>query len=163
MNKMLMIVAVLANFVISAAALADDPVTIVRAARAESNAAMAAHDAARLRKTMHDDYNMIRGSSGNPWGGADAAARGFTANAFNDPTFVTYKRSPDRITVASSGKRVAEFGTWVGTWRMHDGIARLSGIYLAMWTPKDGQWRLKSEAFVTLSCDGNDADCKAVE
>jgi ketosteroid isomerase-like protein len=162
MNKAVMVAGVLTNFV-TFAALADDPIKSVRAARAESNAAMAAHDAARLRQSMQDDYYMIRGNSGNLWGGADAATRGFAEDAFNDPNFVTYKRSPDRITPASSGKRVAESGKWVGTWHMPDGIARLSGIYLAMWTPKDGQWRLKAEAFVTLSCEGSEADCKTLD
>lgn len=162
MNKAVMVAGVLTNFV-TFAALADDPITSVRAARAESNAAMAAHDAARLRQSMQDDYSMIRGNSGNLWGGADTATRGFAEDAFKDPKFVTYKRSPDRITLAGSGKRVAESGKWVGTWRMPDGIARLSGIYLAMWTPKDGQWRLKSEAFVTLSCEGSEADCKTLD
>jgi ketosteroid isomerase-like protein len=163
MNKSNMLAGVLTNFFFLTSAFAADPIASVRAARADSNAAMAAHDAVRLRQTMHDDYNMFRGNSGNLWGGADAAARGFTDNAFNDPTFVTYQRSPDRITLASSGKRVAESGKWVGSWHMSNGIARLSGIYLAMWTPKDGQWRLKSEAFVTLSCEGSDADCKTLD
>jgi ketosteroid isomerase-like protein len=160
MNK-IVIVALMVLF--SAGTFAAVPVASVRTARADSNAALAAHDAARLRQTMHDDYNMFRGNSGNLWGGAATATQGFIDNAFNDPTFVTYQRSPDRITLSSSGKRVAESGKWVGTWHMADGLARLSGIYLAMWTPYDGRWLLKSEAFVTLSCHGSAADCRTLE
>jgi len=93
MNK---IVIVALSVLFSAGTFAADPVASVRAARADSNAALAAHDAARLRQTMHDDYNMFRGNSGNLWGGAAAATQGFIDNAFNDPTFVTYQRSPDR-------------------------------------------------------------------
>jgi hypothetical protein len=141
---------------------ADEPVAAVRAGRAESNAAIAAHDAARLRPLFHDDYHGIRGSTGNVTNSAEEAVRLFAQDVFPDPTFITYQRTPDNITLSGSGKRVAESGTWTGTWRKPDGIAKLSGIYLAMWTPKDGVWRLKSESFVTLSCVGSDA-CKTLD
>jgi hypothetical protein len=39
------------------------------------------------------------------------------------------------------------------------GSPRKTGIYLAMWIPSGGTWRLKSESFVTLSCTGS-ADYK---
>ena len=44
----------------SQASTTDTPVSLVRAQRAESNAAIAAHDAVRLRKLFDDDYHAIR-------------------------------------------------------------------------------------------------------
>jgi hypothetical protein len=92
--------------------------------RAESNAAIKAHDAVRLRKLFDDDYHGIQGA-------------------------------PTSIVNARSGKRVAEAGHWEGIGRKPDGIMRKTGVYLAMWIPSGGTWRLKSEAFVTLECTGS--------
>jgi hypothetical protein len=63
-----------------------------------------------------------------------------------------YRRTPESIVAAQSGKRIAETGHWVGIWRKSDGTMHKTGIYLAMWIPSGGTWRLKSESFVTLSC-----------
>ena len=45
----------------SHAATGDTPTSIVRAQRAEYNAAIAAHDAVRLRTFFVDDYHLILG------------------------------------------------------------------------------------------------------
>jgi hypothetical protein len=110
-----------------------------------SNSAIKAHDAARLLDT-----------------GGEATARSYADEEFQDPTFVTYRRTPTSVVIASSGKRVAESGHWEGIWRKSDRIMRKTGVYLAMWIPSASTWRLKSEAFVTLTCTGT-TDCdKAV-
>jgi len=138
------------------------PASIVRAQRAEYNAAIAAHDAARLRTFLVDDYHLILGSSGNVDNGADAATRGYADEEFKDPTFVTYRRTPTSIVPAASGKRIAETGRFEGIWKKPDGTMRKTGIYLAMWVPSAGTWRTKSEAFVTLACTGSKA-CDQVD
>ena len=130
-------------------------VSTVKVQRAESNAAIAAHDAARLRKLFDDDYHGIQGTSGDIDSGGEATARSYADNEFKDPTFVTYRRTPTSVADAQSGKRVAEAGTWEGIWRTPDGTMRKTGVYLAMWIPSGGTWRLKSEAFVTLACTGS--------
>jgi hypothetical protein len=135
----------------------DTPTSIVRAQRAEYNAAIAAHDAVRLRRFFVYDYHLILGSSGDVDSGADIATRGYADEEFKDPTFVTYRRTPTTIDIAASGKRIAETGRIEGIWRKPDGTMRKTGIYLAMWIPSAGTWRLKSEAFVTLACAGSDA------
>jgi hypothetical protein len=129
--------------------------SIVRAQRAESNAAIAAHDAARLRRLFDDDYHGISGTSGSLDSGGDATSRSYADEEFKDPTFVTYRRTPTSVVSATSGKRIAETGRWEGVWRKSDGTMRKSGVYLAMWIPSGGTWRLKSEAFVTLACVGS--------
>jgi hypothetical protein len=139
------------------AATADIPASLVRAQRAESNAAITAHDAARLRNVLADGYHGISGTSGDLDSGGDATARSYADVEFKDPTFVTYVRTPTSIVSATSGRRIAETGNWEGTWRKPDGIMRKSGVYLAMWIPSGGIWQLKSEAFVTLMCTGSAA------
>jgi ketosteroid isomerase-like protein len=135
----------------------DDSISAVRAQRAESNAAIAAHDAVRLRKLFDDDYHAILSSMGNIDSGGDAAIRGYADEEFKDQTFVTYRRTPTSIVIAASGKRIAETGRFEGVWRKRDGTMQRTGVYLAMWIPSAGSWRLKSEAFVTLGCTGSAA------
>jgi len=145
----------------SYASTVDGPTSVVRVQRAESNAAIKAHDAVRLRKLFDDDYHGIQGTSGALDSGGDTTARSYADEEFKDPTFVTYRRTPTSIVTARSRKRVAESGHWEGIWRKSDGIMRKTGVYLAMWIPSRGTWRLKSEAFVTLACTGSTACDKA--
>jgi ketosteroid isomerase-like protein len=124
----------------------------IRALRTQSNAAIAAHDFEGMRRFFVDDYTILPGSNG---GSFDIEAfRRRISPTFADPTFVTYVRTPTRITVGGSGKRAAEVGRWVGIWRTPQGEMRLSGIYQAMWVPTAAGWRLKNESFVSLRCVG---------
>jgi Domain of unknown function (DUF4440) len=155
----LIFLAIVGAACVSPASSAEDPTTAVRALRSESNAAIAAHDVARLRGVLDDDYHGIQGTTGELDSGGEATARSYGDEEFKDPTFVTYRRTPGSIVMAQSGKRIAETGRWVGIWRKPDGTMRKTGIYLAMWIPSGATWRVKSESFVTLSCIGS-ADCK---
>jgi Domain of unknown function (DUF4440) len=145
----------------SHASTVDSPTSAVRVQRAESNAAIKAHDAVRLRKVFDDDYHGIQGTSGALDSGGEVTARSYADEEFKDPTFVTYRRTPTSVVNAQSGKRVAETGHWEGIWRKSDGTMRKTGVYLAMWIPSGGTWRLKSEAFVTLACTGSTSCDKA--
>jgi len=138
---------------------AEDPIAAVRALRAESNAAIAAHDSARLGKIFDDDYSGIEGTSGALDSGGQATAESYGDTEFKDPTFVQYRRDPSLIQSADSGKRIAESGRWEGIWHKPDGVMRKTGVYLARWVPLGATWRLKSELFVTLSCTGS-VSCK---
>jgi Domain of unknown function (DUF4440) len=156
--QMKVLVLLLGCAVGSYASTPDSPTSVVRAQRAESNAAIKARDPARLRKLFDDDYHGISGTSGALDSGGDATARSYADEEFKDPSFVTYRRTPTSVLVASSGKRVAESGHWEGVWQKADGTMRKTGVYLAMWIPASGTWHLKSEAFVTLACTGS-ANC----
>lgn len=125
----------------------------IRAMRAQSNAAIAAHDYRRMEPLLAPDFTVLPGSLGSPLGKDLFGQR--LSDTFRDPTFVTYVRTPGRISVSSSRKRAAEIGTWVGRWRKPDGEMRLTGVYQAMWVPLGGRWRLKNESFVTLRCSGS--------
>ena len=138
---------------LQAAAMPANPVAAIRAMRAQSNAAIAAHDYSRMEPLLAPDFTILPGSLGAPLGQDLFGQR--LNDTFRDPTFVTYVRTPARISVSSSAKRAAETGTWVGRWRKPDGEMRLTGVYQAMWVPLGGRWRLKNESFVTLRCSGS--------
>jgi ketosteroid isomerase-like protein len=127
----------------------------IRARRAESNAAIAAHDVAAMRAHYLPDFTILPGSSGAPSDLESFLAR--IAGTFADPGFDRYVRTPVTVTVGASGKRAAEVGTWVGTWNKPDGRMRLSGVYQAMWVPAADGWRLRNESFVSLACEGSRA------
>ncbi|HEY0414086.1 MAG TPA: nuclear transport factor 2 family protein [Allosphingosinicella sp.] len=138
-----------------AAAPPADAATEIRRLRAESNASIAAHDFARMRVLLADGYTILPGSLGKPLTADELERR--LAPDYADAAFVTYVRSPQRVTVSRSGKRAAETGRWVGIWRKSDGEMRLGGIYQATWVPAGGTWRLLNESFVTLGCTGSRA------
>jgi len=125
----------------------------IRTLRAQSNAAIAAHDIVAAKKLYADDYTVLPGSSGTPLSIDDFTRR--LTSGFADPTFLTYVRTPGPVIVSESGKRAAEAGSWTGTWRKPDGLLELSGVYQAMWVPTADGWRLKNESFVTLACSGS--------
>jgi Domain of unknown function (DUF4440) len=142
-------------WLVAAATGAGADVSAIRAARARSNAAIAMHQFEDMRPLLLPDYVLLAGSLGKAMTLDEAGRR--LGQAFAEPGFVTYVRTPRRIVRAASGKRASETGTWVGTWRKADGTMRLSGIYQAMWVPTPGGWKLQNESFVSLRCTGSSA------
>lgn len=136
-----------------AAVEATDPVAEIQMLRAQSNRDIARHDIAAWRRVVADGYTILPGSSGAPFDVASFERR--IAPTFADPAFVTYERTPARIIIADRGKRAAETGRWVGTWRSAGRVTRLSGIYQATWVPTPAGWRIKNESFVSLRCAGD--------
>lgn len=132
----------------------------IRKVRAQSNAAIAAHDVAGMRAAFLPDAVVLPGSSGTPFGMDGFDVR--IGAAFADPTFVAWVRTPVTVTIGAGGKRAAESGTWVGTWRKTDGEMRVTGVYQAMWLPTPEGWRIKNESFVTLDCTGSKECVQAV-
>jgi len=132
--------------------LAEDAIRSIRAA---SNAAIAAHDPAGVRRTVFDDL-VVTASGGDVFVGGDEMMDRF-AGAFEDPEFVTYVREPDVVEVDSTGLFGAERGRWVGSWQKPDGIMEVHGTYMAQWQLRDGRWGIRSELFVARSCRGSRA------
>ena len=122
-------------------ASADDA---IRARRRLTNKFIAAHEAERLRPFFAADAKVIVGDGGLIVGQA-AIIEAF-AGQFADPDFVTYVRTPERVTPDEAEARASEAGTWIATWR--GTTAR--GDYLAMWRKVTGQWVIEAELFVTL-------------
>lgn len=138
---------------LQAGTMPANAVAEIRAMRAQSNAAIAARDYSKMEPLLAPDFTILPGSLGSPLGRDLFGQR--LSDTFRDPTFVTYVRTPGRISVSSSRKRAAEIGTWIGRWRKPDGEMRLTGVYQAMWVPLEGRLRLKNESFVTLRCSGS--------
>jgi ketosteroid isomerase-like protein len=122
------------------------PDIAIRAKRKLTNRLIAAHDAARLRPHLTDDMLLIVGN-GELIQGADAVVAAFSGQ-FADPAFMDYVRSTEGVELAADGHRAAETGRWVGRWK--EG-ALVSGVYLAAWRQRHGQWLLERELYITLS------------
>jgi ketosteroid isomerase-like protein len=122
-----------------------DPDAAIRAKRKLTNRLIAAHDAARLRPHLTDDILLIVGD-GELIQGADAVAAAF-AGQFADPGFIDYVRTTETVEPAGDGRRAAETGRWVGRWK---GGVEMSGVYMAAWRERRGQWLLERELYVTL-------------
>ena len=63
----------------------------IKAVRAQSNAAIAAHDLGGMRRSFADGYTILPGSLGKPLDSEQLAAR--IGPTFADPTFLTYVHS----------------------------------------------------------------------
>ena len=122
-----------------------DADTAIRAKRKLTNRLIAAHDAARLRPHMTEDMLLIVGDGGLI-SGADAVVAAFIGQ-FADAAFVTYVRTTQAVELAADGRRAAETGRWVGSWK---GGVEMSGVYMAAWRETRGQWLLERELYITL-------------
>jgi ketosteroid isomerase-like protein len=125
----------------------------IRAARAQSNRAIAQRNIDDFARTIGPDFVMVRGS------GAFVASRQAYIEQFKDdfadPKATVYKRTTDKIELSSAAPLAAEHGHWVGV--NPDGTIGYRGTYLAMWRHTDGGWEIRSELFVLLSCGAGDA------
>jgi ketosteroid isomerase-like protein len=122
-----------------------NPDVAIRARRKLTNRLIAAHDSERLRPHLTDDMLLIVGDGGLI-SGADAVVAAF-AGQFADAGFIAYERTTETVEVAADGARAAETGRWVGTWK---GGVEMSGVYMAAWRERRGQWLLERELYVTL-------------
>ena len=121
------------------------PDIAIRAKRKLTNRLIAAHDAPRLRPHLTDDVLVIAGD-GELIRGEEAVVAAF-AGQFADPVFIAYVRTTDTVELADDGRRAAETGRWVGSWK---GGVEMSGVYLAAWRENRGQWLLARELYITL-------------
>jgi len=128
--------------------------TEIRDARAAYNAAIARHDVAAIISFMDEEY-QITTSLGQLLQGRNAEAIGWQA-LIDSRQELLYVRSPDAIKISEDYPLAAETGTWVGTWSTGNGRVRTGGHYSAMWRLVDGAWKVRSELFVALYCEGVD-------
>jgi ketosteroid isomerase-like protein len=128
----------------------------IRAAREQSNRAIAQKDIDAFARTLASDFVMVRGS------GAFVASRQAYIDQFRQDftsgSAITYRRTPDKIELSSAAPLAAEHGRWVGL--NEDGTVAYRGTYLAMWRRTEAGWEIRSELFVVLSCGVGDA-CKS--
>ena len=124
----------------------------IRAARAYSNHAIAAHDVEGVVSVMASEYFGL--SSGNSRSVGRDAARASYAHIFASRPGVVFVRTPRAITVNPQWKQAGELGSWTGRWSSTDGNVRVGGSYFAKWNKVSGQWKLLAETFVQTTCAG---------
>jgi len=125
----------------------------IRAARTASNAALAAHDVDAITSLWTEDVAITAGS-GTAAIGRDTWRRAIAAQLERYPD-VIYIRTPDAIKLSAVTPIASEHGTWTGTWSSENGPVTSRGEYQAMWRRDPDGWRLRSQLFVTLSCEGS--------
>ena len=124
----------------------------IRNARAEYNDAIARHDVPAIVSSLDDEYQVTTslGQLLQDGDGEAAAWRDLIASRED----LLYVRSPESIEVSSDYPLAAETGTWLGTWSTDEGPVRTGGRYAAMWRKVIGTWKVRSELFVALFCEG---------
>ena len=136
-------------------AWASDDVEAIQSARMKSNAAIARHDVDTLQSALDEDF-VITISTGDIERSRDEHGRSFAAHFEQFPD-VVYVRTPTEITLSKAYPLAIEHGTWVGSRTGENGKLENGGQYTAAWRKTDGVWRIYSELFVGLYCNG--ADC----
>lgn len=124
----------------------------IRAARAASNRAIAAHDVTALADTWMDTFHIVTSTS-QQRAGRDANRQSF-ADQFKARPDVVYVRQPGTVTVYAAWEVASEKGEWTGNWTDPDGKVEIGGDYLAQWRKVGGRWLIQSEVFVPTRCSG---------
>ena len=135
--------------------LKDDEAAI-RTARSVQTQALAANDLDKVVAYWSPDIT-IRRALGQPVSGADAA-RKLLEPTGSIATPVIYQREAVSVEVSGHWPMAYEEGRWSG----HPGNAAapaiIGGRYSAQWVKRNGQWLIRSEVFVALTCA--DVGCK---
>lgn len=126
----------------------------IQALRSASNKAIARHDVDAVISFLNEDF-VITVSTGYIVHGRDEMAKDFTEHFAEYPD-VVYVRTPSDITLSEAYPLAIENGTWVGTRTDKNGPLENGGQYTASWRKVDGVWKIQSELFVGLYCDGVD-------
>ena len=135
-----------------AVAQSDSDTEQIRSVRAEYNYAIARHDVPAIISFFDDEY-QITTSLGQLSQDIEGEAVDWR-ELFASRKDLLYVRSPESIEVSKNYPLAAEIGTWVGTWSTSQGPVRTGGRYTAMWRQADGMWKVRSELFVALYCNG---------
>jgi ketosteroid isomerase-like protein len=126
----------------------------IKAARAASNRAIAGHDTDAIVSFFDKEYVITTGA-GSILSGRDAQAGSWDEH-FDQFPDVVYVRSPAEVRLSEANERAIENGAWVGTWTLENGVQEKGGRYTAYWRKVDSVWKIRSELFVTLYCEGMD-------
>jgi ketosteroid isomerase-like protein len=154
--------ALLATATIAAGTAAQNPSSAdeaaVRAARARSNQAIAAHDVAGIARHWMPDVHIVTSTSVQGTGREVNGQR--MAQWFARRPDTVYVRTPSIVEVFEPWSVASERGEWTGRWTEPDGTVQVGGTYLAQWRKVDGAWLIQAELFVPTACRGS-AYCAA--
>jgi len=141
-----------------AAAPADQ--SAIRTARAAQNKAIAAGDLDRVARFWTDDVT-VRRALGQPLSGREAARKALEPPAA-PATHLVYQRLTKEVEVSAKWPLAFETGTWEGHQATTTGPVVIGGRYSAQWVKRGGDWLIRSEVFVALSCSGAGCEAAAV-
>jgi ketosteroid isomerase-like protein len=125
---------------------------LIRAARARSNAAIAAHDLDGIQSAWMPDVHVVSSTSAQTAG--SGANRERMARQFQLRQDTIYVRTPGRVEVFEPWNVAAERGDWIGRWTEPDGKVEIGGSYQAQWRKIDGRWLIQAELYVPTHCRG---------
>jgi uncharacterized protein (TIGR02246 family) len=115
----------------------------IRAARTESNTAIAKKDIAAVAKYWRDDYVEIS-SDGSLISGKEAVMADWKKMFENDPS-IRFERQFSRVEFARGGTVAMEKGILIYT-----APYNYKGYYTALWRKIDGVWVTQMENFVSI-------------
>src|SRR6185295_3129485 len=124
----------------------------LRDARIAQNRAIAAGDLDRVASFWTDDVT-VRRALGQPLSGRAAARQALEPPA-TPGTRLVYQRNATAFDVSPHWPLAFETGTWEGHSGTVSGPTVIGGRYSAQWVKRDGQWLIRSEVFVALTCAG---------
>lgn len=148
---LLMLISVIGVTTVSGRQLTDEQA--IRAARARSNAAIAAHDPPAIAQTWMEDVHVTPSTSAQTEG--RGANRDRMAEQFKRRPDTVYVRTPLTIDVYAPWAVASERGEWTGRWTEPDGSMEIGGTYLVQWRKIDGVWLIQSELYVPTHCKGS--------
>jgi ketosteroid isomerase-like protein len=124
----------------------------LHAAQAAREAAVQAHDADALVALLEPDTNLS--SHKFHAQGSEVLAKGWRALFAKRPDLEDV-HTPQSLQISDDAQDAVERGLWRERWREPDGPVILTGEYLVVWVrDADGKWRVASEAFAPLHCEG---------
>ena len=115
----------------------------IRAARAESNRAIARHSLEGIVRDMLPDYSIVMGRGQHVEGREKMSA--FWQKTFETTPNVTYVRTATSIVISRNDSLAWETGRWTAEHSYSAG-----GNYSAMWRSMGNSWKLAAELFVSL-------------
>ena len=126
---------------------------MIRAARDQSNAAIAKHDLDGIAAVWMDDVHVV--SSTSAQGAGKQANRDRMAAQFKNRPDTIYVRTPATVETYPPWNVASERGEWTGKWTEPDGALEIGGTYQAQWRKMDGRWLIQAELFVPTRCKGS--------
>jgi ketosteroid isomerase-like protein len=149
----LMVLTVLLSIHLSAQENDKEDEQLIRLARKLSNEAIVKKDSDALALYWTEDYHLI--SSGNLELSGKDKNRHLFAQDFNSANSKVFVRSTTHIDIYPDWNMAAENGEWTGHWKEPDGEVNIKGSYYAKWHKVNGQWKIRAEIFVPLTCTGS--------
>lgn len=136
---------------------AADEEAAIRELRGAQNRAIRERDLDAITEVMEEGIQVTSGI-GIHVTGRDAYRRAFETE-FRALDDIVYVRRPSEVVVSDVPTGLAESiawesGEWTGSWTGPEGLVSMTGSYAAMWRKRDGRWRINTELFASLSCEG---------